>query len=138
MQLSKLKIFIFSLALISLFFGGLLGFCSVLSKDVHAAAFGEGHVSMAVIDKIPSTCCEAHVSKDSFIKQLGLSATENKNFGLGATFFSILILSALASFFVFTKRYLAAKIYYLRQSIASLSNYLLLAFSRGILNSKIY
>ena len=138
MQFSKLKIFTFGLALIGLFLGGFLGFCSALSKDVYASAFEKEHSAMTVIGKSASGCCEIHTAKNNYFKLFALSTTENKNFGLGTALFAALMLGVLVSLFAFTKKYIAAKIYYLRQIISIFYNHLLWAFSQGLLNPKIY
>lgn len=138
MQASKLKVVTLVLILFSLFLGGFLGFCGAVSKNVHPAAYEAEYPASAVMGKSASGCCEIHAARNNYFKLFALSITENKNSGLGTALLAALALGALAAFFDAVKKYLAARIYYLRQAMIIFGNYLLRAFSQGLLNPKIY
>lgn len=137
MPILKLKNFTIGLILISLFFGGFLGFCNALSQDAHAAVYEGDYLAMAMVGKAASSCCEIHASKQSFTQKLALSTIENRNFGLGIVLLAFLMFGVL-SLFALRKSYIAARIYYLRQIISIPRNHLLFALSQGILHPKIY
>ena len=134
----KLKNLAFSLILISLFLGGFLGICSLFNKDTHMVAHAQESSAMPMISEAASSCCEIHAPNNNFVKQLGSSIIENKNFGFTTILLASLLLIFLLKFFDQSKKFTASRIYYLRQSIFHFPNYLLLAFARGILNPKIY
>ncbi len=138
MLTSKLKYSLFSLIFISLFLGGFSGICSLFNRDMHTVAYAQENSTMPMISEDSSSCCEIHAPNNSFFEQLGSSIVENKNFGSGMIFLVGLVFISFLKLFGQAEKFIASRIYYLRQNISVLHNYLLLAFSQGILNPKIY
>lgn len=138
MRFLKLKIYLSGFLAFGLLIGGFSGICSLFNKDMHAVSHAQESSTMPMMSEASSSCCEIHAPNNSFFEQLGSSIVENKNFGSGMIFLAGLIFAFLLEFFNQTEKFIASRIYYLRQSISILHNYLLLAFSQGILNTKIY
>ncbi len=140
MTFKKLKTVLYRFALFSLFFGGFYGFCSFVNQNIHnKATVIQENGTTPIMSESASYCCTIQAHDSNTMKQFTSSIIQNRNFSGPDTFLLGLVL--LISFFEFynkIKKILVLKIYHLRKLFLVLHNYLLSAFSRGILHPKIY
>jgi len=141
MTFRKLKTVLYSLAIFSLFFGGLYGFCSLVNQDAHNnnTTYTQESGVAPTISEIASYCCAIQAHNSNTLKQLTGSIIQNRNLSGPDTFLpGLALLIFFSGFFDKSKKIVITKFYYLRQLVPILHNHLLLAFSRGILHPKIY
>jgi hypothetical protein len=112
---------------------------SFFNKDTHIAVHATENAHTAMMSGDTVNCCEIQESNNSATKQL-VSAVifENKTSGYGAILLAGLIFVFLLKLLDCKEKLIASRIYYLRQRASIWGNYLLAAFSRGILQPKIY